>query len=390
MRVGLGLSLLLAVTAVAVGQMTFSGTWSSAVHLLPTVGIETELTLHGQFQGWKLGGTAEYYSVDGYVWQTFDIGGGFGPLDVEWTLLFGPLAPAYLYSLGTAKLTFGGLDFTFYAAHLGPDVPGYVFTGGPTGGGVAVVELPLDATKLRLEIGFGARLAEFTITYVGVGTYTKAFPVDPFPGGLQFTYLKLGTTKLPLCCGVTFDADFSFTKAGFDALTLTLRSIPICCGISFDAAITYTTTQKSVELRPRWAGVEGCFTVYGDPRLTGFAWDGIEIHGFKVRCEIAACHYLELLTAFNVAQIEAILNEDIFQGPEFEYVKLGFCGPGCCGGKYTVTFTAFFQPMGSLFGLRRLQTEAAIPLMANLTLRMTLGVTVGGPASLALGWTFTF
>ncbi len=390
MRKGLWLSLVVLVSVAGWGQMSFSGKWSVTLNLLPTAGLgANELTLTTGIAGWTVGGTGEWYGTDGWVWQTFDAGGALGPIEGRWTLLFAPLAPAYLYSVGTAKLTFGGLDFIFYSAHLGPNAPG-VFTGGPTGGVVAVVELPLDATKVRVEIGFGARLTDITITYTGAGTYTKTFPVDPFPGGLSFTYLELGVTKLPLCCGVTFDADFSFTKAGFDALTLTMRSIPICCGISFDAAITYTTTRKSVELKPRWAGIEGCFTVYGDPRFTGFTWDGIEIYGFKVRCELAACNYLEILTAFNVAKIEAILKEDLFQGPEFEYLRLGFCGPGCCGEKYALEITAYFQPMGTLFGLRRLAVDAGIPIMANFTLRLALGVTVGGPASLALGWTFTF
>jgi len=369
--------------------MTFSGSSSATVNLLPTVNIDTGLTLQGEFGGWRVGGTAEFFGTDGYVWQTFDIGGRFGPLNVEWTFLFGPLAPAFLYTLGTTKLVIGGIEFTLYSAYVGPTIPGHFFSGGPSGGTVAVVKHDLGGMPLTLAVGFGARLTDCTITYTGIGTYTKTYPVDPCPGGLQFTYFELEVEKIPFCCGVTFDVGFSFTKAGFDFVGLTVKSIPICLGISFDTVITFTTTSKSVEIVPKWQGIEGCLTVYGDAVFVGSAWQGIEIYGFKVRCELAECNYLEFLTAFNVGKIEEILDEDIFQGPEFEYLRLGFCGPGCCGEKYTLALTAYFQPTGTLFGIRRFQAEAGIPVMANFTLNLELGVTVGA-ASLAVGWTFTF
>ena len=385
----LWLVLVMGLSVGSVGQLALSGSWTSSIRLLPAVGIDTALTLQADLGGWKVGGTAEYFATDGYVWQTFDFGGEFGAFDFNWTLLFGPLAPAYLYSLGTVDLSFGGLDFTVYTAHVGPSVPGYFF-GGPSGGAVLVTKADLAGMKLKAVLGFGAQLTPFTITFSGVGTYTKTYPVDPFPGGFQFTYLELDLEKVPFCCGITLDVGFDFVKAGFRSLDLTVRAIPICCGVTFDAVVGYTTTSKSVEIVPRWQGIEGCFSVYGDARFVGNTWQGIEIYGFKLRCALGDCTYLELLTALNVAMVEQILDEDIFQGPEFEYLKLGFCGPGCCGGKYTLTVTAYFQPMGSLFGLRRLAVEAKVPLMANFTLNLGLGVTVGGPVNLALGWTFTF
>lgn len=389
MKARLWLSLLVCVSAIGAGQFTLSGSWSATVNLLPTASLDNALTLKAGLNGWTVGGTAEWLGADGYVWQTFTAEGQFGAFDVSWTSLFGPLAPAYLYSLGKVGLSLAGLDFIIYTAHVGPTVPGH-FLGGPSGGMVAVATADLGGMPLTLEVGFGARLTPFTITYTGVGTYTKTYPVDPFPGGLQFTYLALEVEKVPLCCGVTIDSKFSFTKGGFESIAFTLRSIPLCCGISFDTAVTFTTTAKRVELVPRWGGIEGCLSVYGDARFVGNTWQGIEIYGFKVRCALAECNYLEVLTAFNVAMIEQILDEDIFQGPEFEYLRFGFCGPGCCGGKYNLTLTAYFQPMGSLFGLRRFAAEAKVPLMANFTLNLNLGVTVGGPSSLALGWTFTF
>lgn len=388
MKRWLWFSLLVAVSAAAAGQMTLSGKWSATINLLPTISLDTALTLQGDVAGWKVGGTAEHFGAAGYVWQTFDIGGMFGPAEVKWTMLFGPLAPAFLYTLGTTKLAIGGMEFTLYSAYVGPNVPGYVFTGGPSGGMVGVAKADIGGATVSAAVGFGARLTDFTIT--GPGGRTKTYPVDPFPGGLQFTYLEVTAKGLPFCCGITLDTKFGFTKAGFDSIEFTAKTIPLCCGISFDAVVKFTTTAKTVELVPRWKGIEGCIAVYGDAQFANNVWGGIEIYGFKVRCELAECNYLELLTAFNVAMIEDILDEDIFQGPEFEYLRLGFCGPGCCGGRYTLELTAYFQRMGSLFGLRRLGVRAGIPLMVNFELQLGLGVTVGGPVNLTLGWTFTF
>ncbi|MCX7750284.1 MAG: hypothetical protein N2320_01765 [Candidatus Bipolaricaulota bacterium] len=389
MKARLWLSLVVCVSAVAAAQMTFSGSWSAKVNLLPTISIDNQLTLTADWSGWKVGGTAEFFGTDGYVWQTVTVGGMFGPAKTEWTVLFGPLAPAYLYTLGKTTFSWGGLELDLYTAHVGPTIPGYFF-GGPSGGAVVVAKADLGGTKVSLAAGFGASLSPFTITFTGVGTYTKTYPVDPFPGGSSFTNLKIDATGIPFCCGVTLDSALTFTKAGFDALSLTLKGVPLCCGVTFDTTVRYTTTAKTVAVTPRWKGIEGCLAVYGDAVFVGNTWQGIAIYGFKVRCALGECNYLELLTALNVAALEALLEEDIFQGPEFEYLKLGFCGAGCCGGKYTLTLTSYFQPMGSLFGLRRLEAVAKVPVMANFTLDLVLGVTVGGPASLALGWTFTF
>ena len=391
MRVRLWLLLLAAVSVLGVGQLTFSGSWDATVHLLPTVGMDTELTLYAEVGGWKVGGTTEFYSADGYVWQTFDVAGMFGPLSVEWTFLFGPQAPAFLYTLGTAKLQLGGFDLTAHTAYVGPTIPGYFFSGGPSGGAVVVAAAdPGGGMEFSAAVGFGARLADFAIVFTGVNTYTKTFPVDPFPGGLQFTYLELGLENLPFCCGITLDAKFAFTRVGFDYIEFTAINVPLFAGVVFDVGVRYGVDEKTVSVTPKWAGIVGCLTVWGDVVFDDFTLQGIELYGFRIRCELAECNYAEFLTAFNVPAVEEVLEEDIFEGAEFQYVKLGFCGPGCCGEQYTLELTAYFQPMGSLFGVRRLTVDAGIPIMANLIWKLAMEVVVGGPLSLATGWAFTF
>ena len=382
MRKLVWLSLLLSMAWAATGQMTLSGQWSTSVQFLPSVSLTKNLlTLSTEVAGFKVGGTAEFYGTS-YVWQTFSVKGTFGPVELYSELLFGPLGPAFLYTWGYGKLTLAGLDVLAYTAYVSPAVPP-----GPSGGAVLVASLR-EPLPIRLEAGFGAQLAAFTIF---TGPYSKTFDVDPFPGGLQFTYLSISASKIPFCCGINVDMGLRFTKTeGFESLTLKLAAIPLCCGVSLDAKVSYTPTLKSVEVTPKWAGIKGCLGVYGDAVYVGNVWQGIALYGLKVRCEIADCKYLEVLHAFNVTMLEQQLEEDIFQATEFEYLKLGFCGPGCCGGKYTLTITAYFQPMGSLFGLRRLKAEAAIPVFTNFTLDLLMEVVVGSTPTLALGWTFAF
>lgn len=382
--------LVLVFSGLVFGQ-ALSGTWSAKISFLPPpVALDsTEFTLKGKLFDWTVGGTAEFFGTDGWVWQTFFAQGGFGPVSSEWTFLFGPLAPSFLYAYGKYSIPVNSLNLVLHTAMVGPNGP-YTFTGGPSGGAVLEITHELNGLKLSGELGFGARKQDFIILYTGVGTYKKVLPVDPFPGGLTFTYLKLDVEGVPLCCGVTLDLGFAFTKEGFKSLTGTVKGIPLCCGISFDAEVEFTTTTKTVSLRPKWAGIAGCFTVYGDAVFAGNAWQGIEIYGFKVRCDLGDCAYAEFLTAFDVAKIEAILQEDIFQNAEYEYLKLGFCGAGCCGGNWTLDVGLFFKPSGALFGLSRVVLEAVVPLMANLSVNASLTGLVGGPAGLTVGCTFTF
>lgn len=369
-----------------------SGSWSAKISLLPPpVSLaSTEFSLQGKLFDWTFGGKAEFFGTDGWVWQTFTAQGALGPLDSEWILLFGPLAPAFLYTLGETNITISGLDLTFYSVLLGPNVPPYVFTGGPSGGMVVEGKTKIDDLTLNLVVGFGARKQDFAIVYSGDGTYTKTFPIDPFPGGFEFTYLELSAEGIPFCCGISFDLGFSFTKElGFDSLTATLKSIPLCCGISFDVEVAFETEAKTVNIKPKWEGITGCLTVYGDVKASGAAIQGLELYGWKIRCDLGDCIYAEFLTALNVTKVEEIIG-DVFQNNEFEYVKLGFCGAGCCGGQWTLGINLFFKPSGTLFGLSRVLLDASFPIMANLTVELGLSAQVGDQAGLTAGWTFTF
>lgn len=385
------LLILFGFSGLVLGQAV-SGSWSARISLLPPpVALDyTEFTLEGKLFDWTVGGKAEFFGTDGWVWQTFFAQGNLGPLPSEWTLLFGPLAPAFLYASGKYVVTVNGFDLVLHTAMVGPNVPPYVFTGGPSGGTVLELKHSLNGLGLSLELGIGARKRDFTIVYSGVGTYEKVLPIDPFPGGFSFTYLRLDLKSLPLCCGLTSDLSLSFTKAGFESLRAVIKEIPLCCGISLEAEAEFAVASKAVSLRPKWKGLEGCFTVYGNPILVNNSWQGLEAYGFKVRCDLGDCTYAEFLTAFDPAKMEEILKEDLFQGQEFEYTKLGFCGAGCCGGNWNLTVNLFFKPKEALFGLSRVLLDLAFPVMTNLKLEVRLAAGVGVPARLTVGWTFTF
>ncbi|MBC7097500.1 hypothetical protein H5T52_00005, partial [Candidatus Bipolaricaulota bacterium] len=78
--------------------------------------------------------------------------------------------------------------------------------------------------------------------------------------------------------------------------------------------------------------------------------------------------------------------EDVFEEAEFEYIELGFCGPGCCGGQWSSTFAAYFQESGGLFGITRFTGEVTVPVMSNFSFTVSFAST----PELSVGWTFTF
>lgn len=390
-RVLFGLVALAMVALPGLGQL--SGEWSTTISLLPAPALKsTSLTLAYTFNSWTVTSSSDFTGMGGWVWQEFSTLGAFGPLELDGTLLFGPVIPAFLYAQIITKVTLAGLDIGLYTAMLGEAVGGTYFPPGPTGGAAVKVTVPLgDVAKLTASTGFGASVPEDGFTIHHVSGLTKTYATSPYPGGLAFTYALLAVEGLPLCCGITFDLEFSFLKSGFDYIEFLVKdAFAICCGISFDLGVKFTTTAKTLRVTPKFAGFgEACFEVYGNVVGSGmYLWEGIRVDGFKIQCTLAECNYVEFLTALDPEAIEEILDEDIFEGDEFEYVKLGFCGAGCCGGQYTVDIAIYFQPSGSLFGISRLGADMTIPIMANFT--GEVGFDVGTDVALDVGWTFTF
>jgi len=211
-----------------------------------------------------------------------------------------------------------------------------------------------------------------------LGNLTASLRFEDCCCGIMFKDLTLTLKNISLCCGISFTSELLFTKAGFQHLKLSADNLfSPCCGINVGLDVEFGAAFKKVSPRFSWAGITGCFTVYGDARVSGSALQGIEIYGWKLRCDLAPCGYLEVLTAFNVAKIEEIFQADIFRDDEYEMVKLGFCGQGCCGGSWNLAITTFFSPTGKLFGIKRMWIDAEIPIMQNLRVVLNVSPTLG-------------
>ncbi len=371
------------------GKGQLSGEWSAEVALLPGPLLSsTVLSLTYAVPSWALTSMSEFSMFGGWVWQEFSISGGLSPLAVEGTVLFGPLIPDFLYAQAIVHLPMGGVEISVYTALLGAAVGGYV-PGGPVGGAVAQARASLgNGTETKLTVGVGASLPEAGFTIYHVSGLKRTYATDPRPGGSAFTQATLSLTGLPFCCGIAGDARLSFTKGGLDNLELVVKGLPLCCGVSFDAAVKFTVPAKTVTLTPRWGGSgNACVALYGNAQWNeaSSAFGGVEVYGWKVRCGVGDCSYVEFLTALDVAKVEEILG-DLFQDEEFEYLKLGFCGPACCGGRYTVEIGVYFSASGPLFGIRRLAVGIALPVMANSS--FTVGLT--SAPTLDVGWKVAF
>ncbi|MGY4707327.1 hypothetical protein ACVNPS_06185 [Candidatus Bipolaricaulota sp. J31] len=393
------LFLILSLFPVVVWGQAFGGRWSGEISFLPSVALNaTSLEVSYSFlEGWRIIATGDFLGTDGWVWQEFDLSGEFSFADVELLTLFGPQAPAFLYSQLSTSFSIAGLDIDIYSAYVSADIPGVYFSGGPSGGAVISVATQVDGLDVELELGFGARLTDpdspFTITYTGVATSTKMYLVDPFPGGLEFTYLELSLTDIPfLCCGITLDFTFSFGKEeGFEYAKFALNDLfTLCCDIAFGIEVTLGVDYKEVTPRFTWGGLEACVTVYGDIVAGNALVEAWELYGFKVTYELEGCYGAEFLTAFDVAAVEGIVG-DIFEGDEFEYVKLTTCGPACCDGTWNLGITVYFQEVaGPLFGISRLVVEVEVPLLHVLTVSAAFEMAIPGGPSLDLGWELSF
>lgn len=348
----------------AFGIGTISGKWEAGLTLLPNVGLtKNVLTVNytdfGMTFSWilsLLGGTSDTFRAT--------VSGAFGPFTISGRMDFDFDAARYLYSKLTTGLDFAGLGIGLVVENWGP-------------GNEGLQACPQTNETGNMRYTLTAKVDPMTAKIVFIDCST----------GTEFYSLLVTVEDIGLCCGISLDAEFSFLKSGFDYLSLSGIEIPLCCGVSLIADVTFTTAGKTVTTGFDFAGFgDACFTVYADALTSGSSWTGIEVYGWKIKCSLGDCSYLEVLSALDPAAVEAILEEDIFQEDEFEYIKLGFCGAGCCGGQYTVDIAVYFNNGGGLFGISRLGAEVSIPVLPNYTVNVSFAT----PNSLSVGWVFTF
>ncbi len=370
----LGLCVLLLAGLVGIGGPGLGGSWEGKLYLFPDPYLaRMKLTLTYDLNGWFLTSSSLFTIEDDYVEQLFSAQGEFGPFSVAAGLMFYPqdwIYGPYGLSWLDASIEVSGIGLTLSVDHFN-----YPY-GFPDG------EWPCATQDMYMLYSAGVSFPPFSLQ----------LEFDDCCTGTAFKSLTVGLSKVSLCCGAVVDAELSFVKAGgFDYLELTFVDLlQLCCGISLDFAVTWTVDSKVVDLKPKLEGLgEGCLTVYADLLGVPGYIGGLELYGWKLRCSLGECTYVEFLHALNVGKVEEI-EGDIFWDYEFEYLKFGVCGLGCCGGQYRLRGTFYFDNLGGLFGMSRVVLDVGIPLMANFTVKAALISWVAGESWFEVGWTSNF
>jgi hypothetical protein len=359
-------------------QIALKGSWTATVCLVPETTISSTLSLTYTVAGFDITSTTGFGMV-GLTAQSFSLKGAFGPFKMDGGMRFEVSPPSYSRSWLTTAFDFAGVGISLLVRHWLPGHWDPLWTGDPC--------LPQTPYTAGMQYTFTTTVAPLSIRIRFLDCCY----------GIEFQDLLVTLKGVDLCCGIKYDAEFSFTKLGFHSLVLKGISIPLCCGVSLDVAVTYTVTSKSVTITPKFAGfAEACFTVWGDAVWTTPTWSGIRIDAYRIRCTIADCNYLEYVHAFAPGALtipKAIRDKFLAACGEYEYLELGFCGPGCCGGRYTVTLRTLWGTVTpGIFGITRFVGTVAIPIMTNFTLNLDFVAPASACASarFCLGWTFTF
>ena len=402
---GIALVLTSLICLSATGFAQFGGEWKVMLQVVPSVALETcTLTLkYAIDSSWAISSVSEF-DVTGLIDQKFGLSGGFGPLSVTGGISFNPsiqetvdiyypdacdvppdsytlVAPAYKEAWVKTAFTLAGAELALEFHHWA--YPYHMEDINDDGELEYYWPCCPPQTQTYTLFTFSGKLPPLSLTINLADCCT----------GIGFRDAIIALTDVPLCCGLTYDAELYFTKAGFEYFETAIE-LGLCCGLSLEVATRFTVDHKEVRVTPKWNGMgQACFVVYGNV-LTGSTLldiEGLEIYGYKLRCDLSSCSYVELMHAFDVSKLESLLkNVKLFEGDEFEYWKLGFCGPGCCGGTYTFDVSIYFQPSGSLFGLTRILGNISAPIMANFDLLLSLSVSITGGTELAVGWSFRF
>ncbi|MDY0392374.1 MAG: hypothetical protein RBR89_03125 [Candidatus Bipolaricaulis sp.] len=406
-------ALAIAVALCTLGIVGFSqitsitGDWSFTLGVLASPAAKSSvLNLKTNIGGWDITSKTSFGDTDqvtsgtqfGFTEQAFGIKGAFGPLTIDGSMAF---------NAGVTKIRcWGCVDGVDVPTDYTVTPPAYKSASVATAFDFAGVNIGLKVQHWAYpyECPWGCLPTQteshmlYTFT-LGVAPIDLAVTFEDCCTGIEFGDVTLTMTGVGLCCGITFDMELYFTKAGFDYVSFdVVNFFEWCCGISFDLNVTFGVDYKEVTLKPKFAGFgEACVTLYAD--ILGedvFQFAGLKIYGFKLSCSWGDCGLLEFGTLLAEPPYEDCSYPSWYIPFYYygdEYVTIKFCGAGCCGGQYTVTMTAWFDIGGTgLFDLSTFRGSASIPVMSNLnaTISWVLPLTPGGTTTLDLGWKFTF
>jgi len=398
MKRALAIAVAVCMLGVAGFGIAIRGSWTATVSLLPTTTLTSDLSLTYTVAGLDITSLTRF-GTTGLEWQRFSLAGAFGPFTLAGSMWFDAApSPAYETSHLTASFDFGGIAVGATVRHWAP--------------GMFTPRWPIGDLVGQTPAALGTGL-QYILTTTVAPVEVRARFVDPSTGTL-FQDLRVRLTGIPLCCGITYTAELNFTRTGFADFRLTGVNIPLVAGVSFDLGITYSLTAKSLTITPRMAGIgDVCFAVWAGPVFTGGValpvWEGIRVDGFRIRCALGDCNWLEYVHAFDPtsATIPSAIRDKFAVLTatgvtpvvrENEYLELGFCGAGCCGGRWTVVLRTMFStattPTPGIFGITRFVGEVRIPIMTNFTANldfvMPASAAIAPVPAFSFGWTFTF
>ncbi len=211
--------------------------------------------------------------------------------------------------------------------------------------------------------------------------------------GTVFRRLQVAWNGLPFpCCGLFLDAGLTLSKClALEGFSFTLRELFLpCCGIT--AILSGTLAQESLglTLEPRWAGLSGCLTLYGDLVWEESRIGGITIQGWSISCYVGN-FYIRLVTALDPDAVEK--KTDItFYPKEWEYVKVAYTGSSCCG-EVDYELEWWFGDAGTLFGLQRVRMYLEFPISSAFKVfsKAQWNFTLSPPLQwFNIGWSLSF
>ncbi|MFO8034064.1 MAG: hypothetical protein R6U88_02725 [Candidatus Bipolaricaulota bacterium] len=373
--------------------LSISGSWEGEINLIggtaPTL-TSTTLTLVYTVNGLDITSTSGF-NGSGFTTQTFGLEGDLGLIALTGSMAFDPTVPAYKSMSLTASMDLLGAGITANVSHWDT----YYMTTTPV---LCDVQTPSQGQQFYMTYGLGLVIDPFGLDVT----------FEDCCDGIVFKDLVVTLSDVGLCCGITYDFELSFLKSGFDYAKFTFNDLfTLMDFVTFDVSITYGVDYKTVSITPEFGPfATTCVEIYGD-----WIWnqDGVEddlyieglvLHGFKIYCELDDCNYAEFVTFLSPSEApDAMGFTEITDGEsdvtvqEFEYFKLGFCGPGCCGGNWNADISVYFHDTAgvSLFAISRLAANFSVPVMENLIITTTFSTdAINGTTTLDLGWTFTF
>lgn len=388
--------------------------------------LYADLYLSYTTNGWTFSNFSIFGS-DGFSYTQFGIKGALGPVSVSGTLRFNPagtsLASIVIRNDIKLSMDFAGVNTGVWVFH---DVV-------PGGGTFTLLPHRFGLRNVYCTDQWYISVTNAQTTEQGVmvayvwakveGLRLDVFFTDPSTG-MSFDTL-LGETTIPLCCGISAETEFSFTKdEGLAWVKFILKDLSLCCGFTFDVRVQYSVNGKEVEIVPKFMGLEGCLTIYGGWLFEETVAEGIGIHGIGLKCALGDCTEIGFLNAFapeyfwvgawdllggnfpgmastyfyRYYDAQPLPNwwrsyyTELFAEGENEVIWIKGCGAGCCGGQYSFEIDVFFAAGAEniFLGITRVRSLGSIPVTDNIDFSWLLEVSTTGVDLLGAGLSLSF